>query len=148
MICTNQGRHPQGCTQSILTSRELLMWNVIWIPLLGEVGLYFNDVWMVLWAFTKTGSTTKMDLAIFLANFGLVWTWSIVFQPLGKMYWELILKRSKTSQLMRFTNHFLWEMKARLTFWMLVLFQVNNTSINDFDHKGNPISYKPFQSLL
>ena len=33
-----------------------------------NVGLYSNDVWMVLWTFIKTGPTTKMDLEICLVN--------------------------------------------------------------------------------
>ena len=36
--------------------------------------------------FTKTGSTTKMDLEIFLVNFGLVWIKFIVCQPLDITY--------------------------------------------------------------
>ena len=86
MMYTNQGRQPQECTQSILTSRELLMCGVICTPLLGEVGLYSNDVWMVLCTFIKTGWTKKMDLEICLVNFGLVVTRFIVFRTPDKMY--------------------------------------------------------------
>ncbi len=62
MIYTNQARKPPGFIQSTQTAWEVLISDAIWTPLLGEVGLYSSDMWMVPWTFTETGLTTKMDL--------------------------------------------------------------------------------------